>query len=133
MILKTNEVKKFSHLKNRDLLKQYYLKNYDKIISCHYEYIKKRKESDLFCNIAGNLRSRTNRVFKSQINRNVIKASDLFGCSHPFFKRWIVHQLFGNMNVESYCSVWCIDLCLPIASFNILDESEMKKVFIGLS
>ena len=57
------------------------------------------------------------------------KTFDLLGCSHSFFKNWIVHQLYGNMIMENYGFVWQIDHCLPIASFNLLDENEMKKCF----
>ena len=33
------------------------------------------------------------------------------------------------MTVENYGSVWQIDDCLPTASFNLLDENDMKKCF----
>ena len=33
------------------------------------------------------------------------------------------------MSLENYGSVWQIDHCLPIASFNVLDENDMKKCF----
>ena len=33
------------------------------------------------------------------------------------------------MTIENYGSVWQIDHCLPIASFNILDEIDMKECF----
>ena len=33
------------------------------------------------------------------------------------------------MTVENYDSVWQIDHCLPITSFNLLDENDMKKCF----
>ena len=33
------------------------------------------------------------------------------------------------MTLENYGSVWQIDHCLAVASFNLLDEKEMKKSF----
>ena len=33
------------------------------------------------------------------------------------------------MTIENYGSVWQIHHCLPIASFNLLDENYMKKCF----
>ena len=75
------------------------------------------------------MRSRTNKSFKSQNVRKTNKSFNLLGCSHSFFKRWIIHQLYGNMTLQNYGSVWQFDHCLPIASFNLLDENDMKKCF----
>ena len=33
------------------------------------------------------------------------------------------------MTIEIYGSLWQTDHCLPIASFNLLDENDMKKCF----
>ena len=33
------------------------------------------------------------------------------------------------MTLENFGSVWQIDHCLAVASFNLLDENEMKKYF----
>ena len=33
------------------------------------------------------------------------------------------------MTIENYGSVWQLDHCLPIASFSILDEIDLKKCF----
>ena len=92
-------------------------------------YVVRRKELDLNFKLACNLRSRTSSVFKSQNIRKTNKTFDLLGCSHSFFKNWIIQQLYGKMTVENYGSVWQIDHCLPIVSFNLLDENEMKKCF----
>ena len=73
--------------------------------------------------------SRINTASKSQNFRTTNKPFDLLGCSHSFFKSWIVHQLYGSMGLENYGSLWQIDHCLPIASFNLVDENDMKKCF----
>ena len=57
------------------------------------------------------------------------KTFNLLGCSHSFFKSWIIHQLYGIITIENYGSVWQIDHCLAIASINMLDEKDMKKCF----
>ena len=51
------------------------------------------------------------------------------GCSHSCFKSWVIHQLYDNMTIENDGSVWQIDHSLLIASFNLLDENDMKKCF----
>ena len=79
--------------------------------------------------LAHNIRVRTNKAFKSQNVRETNKTFGLLGCSHSFFQRCIIHQLFGSMTIENYGSAWQIDDCLPIASFNLLDENDMKKCF----
>ena len=38
-------------------------------------------------------------------------------------------QLYGEMTIEIFGNSWCSDHCLPIASFNLLDENIMKKSF----
>ena len=93
------------------------------------EYIKNRMKSDLNFKLVRYMRSRLYKAYKTQNVRKTDKTFDLLGCSHSFFKNWIIHQLYGNMTIENYGSVWQIDHCLPIASFNLLDETDIKKCF----
>ena len=127
------EYQKKYYLDNRDQIieykKQYFQQNKNKINESYKQNVKSRRDSDLNYKLACNLRSRTNKAFKSQNVRKVNKTFDLLGCSHSFFRRWIIHQLYGSMMVENYVSIWQIDHCLPIASFNLLDEIDMKKCF----
>ena len=120
--------------------KEYYYVNRDWVLNNRKTYVrknrtkinlyqKKRRDSDLNFKLAHNLRVRTNKAFKSQNVRKTNKTLGLLGCSHSFFKNWIIHQLYGNMTLENYGSVWQIDHCLAVASFNLLDENDMKKCF----
>ena len=124
----------------KEYRKKYYLDNHSQINEHHKRYKEQNREKirlyennrrkiDLNFTIACNLRTRTSSSFKSQNVRKTCKTFDLLGCSHSFLKNWIIHQLYGNMTVENYGSVWQIDHCLPIISFSLLDENDKKKCF----
>ena len=66
------------------------------------------------------------------LKQNVKKTNKIFyllGCSHSFLRLWIESQLYGEMTPKNYGKIWCLDHCLPIAKFNLLDENDMKKSF----
>ena len=71
-------------------------------------------KTDLNFKLACNQRSRTSKAFESQNVRKVYKTNDLLGCSHSFFQRWIIHQLYGNMTLQNCGSERQIDHCLAI-------------------
>ena len=75
------------------------------------------------------MRNRLRKAYKAENVMKTNKTFGLLGCSHSFFKNWIFHQLYGNMTIGNYGAVWEIDHCLPIASFNLLDQNDMKKCF----
>ena len=115
--------------------KKYYYNNQIQILNNHkiynknnrskintYERIKRKNDSNfnLFCNI----RQRTKYAFKSQ---NIEKINDLIGCSNYFFRKWIIHQLYGDMTLENYGKVWCLDHCYPLSKIIISNENELIK------
>ena len=71
--------------------------------------IKKRKQRDIKFKLICNIRRRTNKAFKSQNIMKTNKTNDLVGCSPKFFKKWILHQLYGKMTEEIHGYVWTID------------------------
>ena len=114
---------------------QYYYDNRSRILNNHkiyikenrskinaYERQKRRNESNfnLFCNI----RHRTKYAFRSQ---NIKKINDLLGCSNYFCRKWIIHQLYGDMTLENYGKVWCLDHCYPLSKIIISNENELIK------
>ena len=48
----------------------------------------------------------------------------LIGCTNSFLRKWIIHQLYGNMTLGNYGIVWCLDHTLPLKKIN---ENDSKK------
>ena len=42
------------------------------------------------------------------------KTKNLIGCSISFFKKWIIYQLYGEVTLENYGKIWCLDHCYPL-------------------
>ena len=53
---------------------------------------KERRKTDINFKLVCNLRSRTSKAFKAHNIRKTNKTINLLGCSHSFFKKWIIHQ-----------------------------------------
>ena len=111
---------------------QYYYKNQIRILNNQkiynknnrskintYERLKRKNDPkfNLFCNI----RHRTKFAFNSQ---TIGKINDLIGCSNFFFRKWIIHQLYGDMTIENYGKIWCLDHCYPLSK---IKENELNK------
>ena len=114
---------------NSETLKEYqveYRKNNREKLN---KYQKVKRETEPNYKLACNLRNRTSNAFKSQNVTKRNKTFDLLGCSIPFFKSWIEFQLYGDMTMENYGKIWQIDHTVAVSSFNLLDETEMKKCF----
>ena len=124
-----NDYNENQYNKNRDSeierRKKYNCQNRGKIS----EYFKKKIKTDINFKSASYMTKRIYKAYKAQNVRRTKKTFDLLGCPHSFFKNWIIHQLKGNMTLEKYGSVWQIDRCLVVASFNVLDEKAMEKCF----
>ena len=96
---------KFYDKQNRDRKKEYFQQNKNK----RYQYEKNRRESDLNFKIACNLRSRTSKAFKSQNIKKTNKTINLLECSPEMFKNCIYPHLYGDMTIENYGKIWCLD------------------------
>ena len=105
--------------------KNYFQNNKEEL----YKKINKRKDEDINFRLACNLRKRVLNAFKARNVRKTNKTFSLLGCSHSFLRLWIESQLYGEMTLENYGKIWCLDHCLPIASFNLIDENYLKKCF----
>ena len=87
-------------------------------IICTKQYHDNRKEqrnalerqkikTDFNFKLICNIRTRTNKAFKSQNIKKNTKTIDLIGCSNSFLRNGIIHQLYGNMSLENSAKSWC--------------------------
>ena len=44
-----------------------------------------------------------------------------------FLRKWIIHQLYGEMTLENYGKIWCLDHCRPLSKTNLSNENDMYK------
>ena len=86
-----------------------------------YKKFKKRKGEDINFWLACNLRKRVLNVLKAQNVRKTKKTFDFLGCSHSLLGLWIESQLYGEMTLEKYGKVRCLDHCLAFASIKLLE------------
>ena len=84
---------------------------------------KERRKTDLNFKLMSNIRTRTSNAFRSQNN----KMNKLIGCCNSVFKNWIIYQLYGNMTLENYGKVWCLDHCIPLSKINLSNENDLYK------
>src|SRR5688572_9370789 len=88
-------------------------------------YINARRRYDPEFKLLGNLRTRLGDVLKSKSKSRATR--QLIGVNFEIFTKWIEFQFEEGMSKENYGSVWQYDHVLPISSFNLLDEEELKK------
>ena len=85
--------------------------------------------SDPTFKLSENLRIRTRKAFISQNVSKNNKTFELIGCSQSFLRKWIEFQLYGDMKIENYGVDFVLDHTLPVSSFNLFNENELKKCF----
>ena len=87
---------------------------------------KQRRKTDFNFKLISNIRTRTSNAFRSQNIKKSNKTKNLLGCSNSFFKKWIIYQL-GEIKIENYGKVWCLDHCYPLSKINLSNENELYK------
>ena len=104
-------------------IKQYHNSRKEQRIALERQKRKTDFKFELICNI----RTRTNKAFKSQNLKKGNKTIDLLGSSNFFSRKWIIHQLYGDMSIEIYGVLWCLDHCYPLSKTNLSNENDMCK------
>ena len=140
-------------INNKEYVRQYYIKNKERISSYQKKYRQENKEklrqrdkeyaqsrkdktneywrmrskSDLQYKLKSNLRSRLYCAIKGSI-KNGSAVRDL-GCSTFDFKSYLESLFQKDMSWENYgYDGWHIDHILPLSSFDLSDPEQLKKV-----
>ncbi len=106
--------------------KDYILKNKDWWRKYEREYRSSRRQEDMFFKIKGNLSSRLSDL----INKRTLSTStiELLGCDRETFISYIEERFNEGMNWGNYgLKGWHIDHILPLSSFDLTIEEEVKK------
>ena len=83
-------------------------------------YEKNKRKTDFNYKIAHIIRVKTNRAFKSLNN----KMNILIGCSNSRLRKLIIYQLYGDMTLENYGIIWCLDHSILLKKTN---ENNLYK------
>jgi hypothetical protein len=55
------------------------------------------------------------------------QTAEIIGTSHQNFLDWIAFQFAESMNLRNYGSIWQFDHVIPLSSFDLTNEEELKK------
>ena len=90
-------------------------------------YERQNRKTDLSFKLASYMRNRLYKDYKAQKVEKTNKTIDLLGFSLEFFKKWILQQIYGEMTLENYGKIWCLDHCYPLSKANLSNETDMIK------
>lgn len=91
-------------------------------------YIRTRRQNDIEFKIYSNIQSRIYSALKSDNNKKD-STLNIIDCSIEFYKNWLEFQFNENMNWNNHGEYWHIDHVKPCASFNLLDDNQIKDCF----
>ena len=72
-------------------------------------YERQKRLTDSNYKLGHKIRAMTRQAFNLQNIKRTNKTIDLIGCSQTFLRKWILHQLYGDMTEENYGKIWCLD------------------------
>ena len=120
----TDEWRKENKKHTQEYNNNYYQENKEEIYKRHRKRTKERFETDMLFKLSHTCRSRIRKFYKGEHKKN-----DLIGCSWDFLNEWILY-LDSNCSIETHGNNgWHLDHVIPISSFNLDNETELKTCF----
>ena len=111
------------YLDNRDRIKEYQLKNGDRINTRTYEYFENRIEKDVNFRLIRNTRRRIHHA----LNGKSISSStrDISGIDIDLYRKWIEYQFTPEMNWTNIE----LDHIKPICIIDVSNDEKLKEAF----
>ena len=111
------------YLDNRDRIKEYQLKNYDKIIAQKKIYSNNKFKSDNNFLLIRKTRSRIYKSLKGMTKQS--SAKEILGIDVNTYRKWIEIQFTPEMNWDNFE----IDHVEPICLFDVSKDEELREAF----
>lgn len=109
--------------------RNWYNKNRDIRLNAHTIYIRNRRQNDNEFKLYSNIRSRIYAALKNNDLEKKFFTIEILGCSIHFYKTWLEYQFDEKMNWDNHGDYWHIDHVKPCASFDLLNDIEIKECF----
>lgn len=136
-----SECKECSKRRNKNVHRNYYSKNKEKLLVDHREYgkiyrqseaykkkkrdrNKERLRTDVIFKLSHNLRRRMRSAIKR--NQKIGSAVSDLGCTIQFFKNYIESKFQNDMSWDNY-GRWHLDHIQPLASFDLSNRDQFLK------
>lgn len=74
-----------------------------------------------------NLRTRISDLIRKGLTFKYKKMNDLLGCERDYFLRYIENKFSKEMCWENYGTYWHIDHIIPMFTFDLFKEEDIKK------
>lgn len=103
-------------------------KRTDKTRKTEREYNRKRQRENAKFAIEHRLRARMSSIVRKKLMRKSRKSLEYLGCTSEEFMRYM-ESLFPNGMTWGNRKLWHIDHIVPVCSFDLTQEGEIKKCF----
>lgn len=111
----------YNHEKGKETRKKWQENNKEK----YKESIKKWRENNVQYNLGNSYRIKC----ASPIKNSTKSKNKYLSCSGEYARRWLEFQFSENMNWDNYGKVWEIDHVIPVSSFDMENEEDVKECF----
>ena len=121
--IKLIQKQKDYYLDNRDRIKEYQIKNHERIIAQKRIYSNNKYKSDINFKLIRKTRSRIFKSLKGMIKQS--STNEILGIDVDTYRKWIEFQFTPEINWDNIQT----DHVKPICMFDVSEDEELKEAF----